>query len=188
MGTKIQVTSDSTGSEEVVGGSDNRINTSSRSDSRAYYNSRDVSRSYSLVWDDASSASTEIVAYWKNDSTDGKELVIGSVGLNSILGADFEILTVTGTAAGGASATPTNLNRVKHPDAAATARTAVSSPVTGLSDDVIFDRASVSARGHEEFRLGDRVRLGQNDAIAIRVLTVDSGPSRTFGVIFGFYE
>ena len=46
----------------------------------------------------------------------------------------------------------------------------------------------VGIDGHEELRLDDRVRLGQNDAIALEVDAVTSGTPLVFGVLFGYFE
>ncbi len=185
-GLTIGFSSDKTNADETVRGSDGRLNVSTRADARSYYNSRDEKEAYSLVWDDASSEAGEYVLYWKNTDTNGRHLVIGSVGLNSEKAASFKLHVVTGTAAGGAAATPTNLNRAEPKVAAATARTADTTPVTTLTSTVEIDHASVEADGHEEFRLQDRLRIGQDGAIAIEYEQGDTG--RTWGVVFGFYE
>ncbi len=185
---KIGYTNDQSLNEQVTQGSDGRLNTSARADGRRYYNSRDKRESYSLVWDDASSESGDFVLYWKNTDTNGRHLVIAAVGLNSILGSDFALQIVTGDATGGAVATPVCLNRAAPLEAQALARTAVTGPLSGITASVTLDLATVPPRGHDEFRLQDTVRIPQGGAIAILCKTVDSGPSRTFGVVFGFYE
>ena len=187
MAQETQFTSDKTGGLEKMRGSDGRANVSSRQDSRGYYNSRDESEAFSLTWDDASSAAGDFIVYWKNTSTD-KDLVISSVGLNADTNVLYEMNFVSGTAAG-TTATPTNLNAKSDNDAPATAfNTAV---VTGLTKVAEIDHAYVLAGGHEELRLGDRVRLGQNDAIAIKIEVSFGGVGSAIhssGVIFGFYE
>ena len=184
---KLDIAHDVTGSEQQVRGSDNRLNTSSRSDSRSYYNSRDKQEAYSLVWEDASSATGDIILYWKNDDSLGRALVLDSAGLNSAAVADFQLLEVTATAAGGTAAIPTNLNRTAPKVAPAVCRTADTTPITGLTEGVIFDHAGVAANGHEEFRLDDRVRIGQGGAVAIKCVFTGT-TARTWGVIFGYYE
>ena len=185
--TKIFVASDVTGAEEQVGGSNNRMNVSSRADSRSYYNSRDRQSAYSLVWSDITTEAGDFVAYWKNTDTTGKHLVIDACGLNSTLAADFQLVEVTGTAAGGTETTPTCLNRAAPRVAQATAWTAASGPITGLAAGVIIDHAGVTITGHDEFRLDDRLRIGQDGAVAIRCLN-STGTGRSWGVIFGYYE
>ncbi len=184
---EIGYADDITGNQGFVQGSDGRLNTSSRSDSRAYYNSRDVGRTFSLVWNNTNSSSGKHVVYWKNTSTT-RDLVISSIGFNSDINANFELNFVTGTAAG-TSATPTNLNQSSGKTAAAVAFH--NADVTGLTVSAEIDHAYVVAGGHEELRLGDRVRLGQDDAIAVRIETsfgAVGAPIHTAGVIFGYYE
>ena len=60
MAQEISYQNDATGSDERARGSDNRLNVSSRSDSRSYYNSRDNSAAFSLSWDDTSSAAGDL--------------------------------------------------------------------------------------------------------------------------------
>lgn len=186
MAHEIQYTSDSTGSLEKAQGSDNRFNVSSRSDGRAYYNSRENSRTFSLVWDDASSAAGDMILYWKNTDTTGKHLVIASIGLNSELACSFKLHLVTGTAASGSTTTPFCLNQSAPKTAAATAMEAAGTAITGLTSTAVIDHVACGADGHEEFRLNDRLRLGQDQAIAIEF---EQGvTARTWGVMFGFYE
>ncbi len=185
---KLNYTNDVTLNEQVVQGSDGRLNVSSRTDGCSYYISRDKQESYSLVWADASSADDDIVAYWKNTNAQGKHLIIESVGVNADETAQFQMLQVTGTAAGGATATPACQNRAAPRVAAATARTAVTDPITGLTDGVILDHVGVQAYGHQEMRTRDRIRLGEGQAIAIKMLVAPGTPAATWGVIFAYYE
>ena len=96
MGIGISFANDITNAQEVAQGSDGRLNVSSRSDSRGYYNSRDESEAYSLVWADASTATADYVLYWKNTNANGKHLVISAVGMNAQYRADFQLEVVTG--------------------------------------------------------------------------------------------
>ena len=90
-------------------------------------------------------------------------------------------------ARGGTPIIPTNLNRTSQNAATATAMEggAAATGITGLTSGGLIDFAYVQATGHQEFRLKDRVRLGQNDAIAIEY---DEGTTGDFsGVIFGYF-
>ncbi len=180
---------DRTGAREVVHGTDGRANVSSRSDSRAYYNSRDQKKTFSLVFDDAACSADDFnVALFNDDVAD--KLVIRSIGVNALAVASFKLHQVTGTAAGGAvAATPVNLH-LGEADAVVTASTVAnsdSSPITNLTSSVVIDHLSVVASGHEEFRLGDTLRLAKGQGIAVEM---DSGANatRVFGVIFFYFE
>lgn len=59
--------------------------------------------------------------------------------------------------------------------------------ISGLTTDGLIDQASVQLNGHEELRLGDRIRLGQNDAIALE-LNIGTVTPECFGVVFFYYE
>ena len=188
MPQEIQYTNDVTLSLQKVQGSDGRLNVSSRADTRAYYNSRDLGQTYSFTWRMTNANDTETVAYLRNDSTTGKILVVDAIGLNSDVNTQFKLSFVTGTASAGTAVTPTNLNKASGNAATATAQQPASddAPITGLTTDGEIDFAYCVANGHEEFRLGDRVRLAQNDAVEIEVFVgtnADVG-----GVIFFFLE
>ncbi len=188
MAQEIQFTSDRTGSLEKMQGSDGRSNVSSRSDSRSYYNSRDQGQAYSVVFDFQSAAAGEFGAYFQNTSTTGKIFVVDSIGVNSVEASRIKLWFVTGTAAAGTSLVPTNLNKSSGNAATATAMEGASAAtgITGLTTDGLVDFIHVTATGHEEFRLSDRLRLGQNDAIAVEY---DEGTAGDMsGVIFGYFE
>jgi len=188
MPIEIEFTSDKTGGTERAQGSDQRFNVSSRADSRAYYNSRDESLAFTLTWQDASTETGDYVLYWQNTDTTGKVFVVDAIGLNSQYDTDFELWTVTGTGGGGTSATPVCLNRATPKTAQANAFTAVTSTVTVGAEEHRIDIASCVAGGHEEFRLVDRLRIGQDQAIAIKCDLIATSPGKTHGVVFGYYE
>tara|TARA_R110002126_G_scaffold285219_3_gene435392 strand:- start:166 stop:738 length:573 start_codon:yes stop_codon:yes gene_type:complete len=189
---RIEYINDENGSFQEAHGSDGRLNVSSRSDERMYYNSRDKSQTYSLVFDDASCTSGDFNVALCNDSTDGKHMVLHSIGVNADAAVTMKLHLVTGTAGGGAVATlPLNLNRAGTSNAAsATASTVVnsdSSPISGLTSAGVFDHAFLQAGGHEEFRIQDSIRLGQGQTVAIEADTATAG-TRVAGVIFFYYE
>jgi len=186
---EITYQDDQTGAIAKVKGSDGRSNVSSRSDSRGYYNSRDVGQAYALTFSHTASANTEYTFYLQNTSTDGKQMVISAVGVNSDLGALVELNFVTGTLVGGTAITPVNMNKaVSNAAAAVGSNHANSTAISGISDDGTIDHLLIGTDGHEEFRLDDRLRLGQNDAIALKVETVTSGTPLIKGVIFFYFE
>ena len=194
MATKIKVTNDVNKSTEEIEGSDGRLNVSSRADGRGYYNSRDESESYSLVFDDANATAADYVVYLKNTKTDGKHLILRSVGINcEAASSSFKLSTVTGTAGGGTTATPVNLNQAGVArSATVTALTTAdsgSTPMSGLTEEFVLDHAGVTgAYGHQEFRLQDQVRLGEGQAVAIELESAAAADVRCFGVIFFYFE
>jgi len=184
--TTINFKSDKTGAQEIAEGSDQRLNVSSRTDSRRYYMSRDFSDAYSAVWDDASSAANDEIFYLKNTDANGRALVVSAIGLNSEQACSFKLHLVTGTVASGTTVTPVCLNRQTVKAAAATCEEAAGTALTGLTSAGVVDHASVTVDGHEEFRLDDTLRLGQEDAISIEYEQGTTG--RTWGVVFFYYE
>lgn len=177
-----QHTSDKTGSIEEAKGSDNRSNVSSRQDGRPYYNSRDESLTFSLLWDDVSSEAGDMILYWKNTDKTGKDLVISFADLNSAnTDSSFKLHLVTGTAASGSIVSPFCANQVKPKSAQATAMEAAGTPITGLTISGTFSHTSSSG-----FELTDTVRIGQDQAVAIEYEQGTTG--RTWGEILGYYE
>ena len=188
MAQETQFTSDKTGALEKMGGSDNRANVSSRADSRSYYNSRDEGQTFSVAFDFQDAAAGEFGVYFKNTSSTGSVFVVDAIGVNSVEASRIKLWFVSGTAAAGTALTPTNLNRRSGESATADAQEGASAAagITGLSADALIDFLYITATGHEEFRLGDRVRLGQNDAIALEYYEGTTGDFT--GVIFGYFE
>lgn len=180
------------GAKSQAGGSDERSDVSSRADSRGYYNSRDKGQAFSVAFDFQSAAAGEFGAYWKNVHGENLQLVISSIGVNSVEASRIKLHRVTGTAAGGTALTPVNENfpsaNIAAPEGTTTAMEGGSAAtgITGLTSIGLIDFAYVQATGHEELRLDDRVRLGAGDAIAIEY---DEGTTGDFsGVMFGYYE
>jgi hypothetical protein len=187
---KIDYLNDTTGSKQEAHGSDGRLNVSSRSDERIYYNSRDFGQSYSLSFDDASSDSGDFVCSLFNTDSTGKQMIIHSIEISSDANVKMKLVKVTGTAAGGAvAATPFNLNMEKSNAAAATASTvanSTSSPISGLTADGVIDNMRISANSHEEMKVADTIRVGQNQGIALEA--DEATTANVSGTIFFYYE
>ena len=185
---EIQFTSDSTGALEKMQGSDGRANVSSRSDSRAYYNSRDKGQTYSMVFDFQDAAAGEYGFYSKNTSTTGQTLVIDEINLCAVQNARIKLWYVTGTAASGTLITPTNLNSSSGNSATATVMEGASAAtgITGLTTAGLIDFVYVSANDTKSMGLRERLRIAPGDAIAIEY---DEGTTGDMsGVVFGYYE
>lgn len=165
---KIDYTNDVTSAEEIAKGSDGRLNVSSRADGRGYYNSRDLSESYTLTFNDANATTGDYVVYLRNDKTDGKHMVIRSISVNGEVLSAFDLVTVTGTAGGGAAAAPVNMNQAGVAKSATTTALTTadsgSTPMSGLSTQFELDHLQVMAGGHGEFLLQDQVRIGQKQS------------------------
>ena len=184
--TQLQHQNDKTGAVEFTKGSDGRQNVSSRSDGRSYYISRDQGQAYSVVFDDADCDVGDEFFYLKNDSTD-KELVLDSIGINATLVGSFKLQFEAGTDIGGASVlTPVNLNSSSPNLAVVTCRGNALLTGTSIPDGVI-DHVAINVAGHQEFRLKDRVRLGQGKAVS---LLYDRGTADNIveGVVFFYFE
>jgi len=189
----IDFFNDRLGFREVARGTDGRVNVSSRSDSRGYYNSRDQSESFYLTFFDTRGTANDYVAYLKNDKTDKSHMVIREISAGSQSGAAvFKLIRATGTVTGGDSATPFNLNSggLIEP-AAVTARTASdsnASPLANVTEDALIDLIGQDAAyGHEEFHLDDQLRIGPGQAIAVE-FDIGSTDDDVFGRISFYFE
>lgn len=185
---RIEYRNDQTRATEETEGSDGRLNVSARSDERAYYNSRDVGQCYTMTFNHTAAADGQYSFYLQNTGT--KTLVVSSVGVNATNTARFKLWQVTGTAGDGVVRTPKNTNFTSPNDADAStalhdgAGTTISNLTTVGAE---IDDIQLAANSHAELRLSDRVRLGQNDAIALELDTGDTTPG-VFGVVFFYYE
>ena len=94
---RIDYKNDTTRAVEEAEGSDGRLNVSSRADGRPYYNSRDDEQCYTVVFDFQSATAGEFGIYWKNTNTSGKDLVISSIGINSVEASRVKLWFVSGT-------------------------------------------------------------------------------------------
>jgi len=182
----IDYNNDITGAHETAKGSDGRLNVSARSDSRDYYNSRDKGQCYALTFAHTGAAAGEYSVYLKNTSTD-KTLVISTLEVNAVENAQIKLWEVTGTATGPAEVTPKNLNLTSSNDATVQAMYDDGTAISGLSTEgTNIEHIFVPANGHGNVDMKDRLRLGQNDAIA---LEYDAGTTGLFvGTIFFYLE
>lgn len=189
---RIEYINDGTGSFQEAHGSDGRLNVSSRQDARIYYNSRDESQAYSLVFDDAACTSGDFNVSLFNNRTDGKHLVLHSVDINADAVVTMKLHIVTGTAGGGAvAATPVNLNRAGTSNTATVTASTVansdSSPISGLTSAHVLDHVGIAANSHERFKVDDSIRLGQGQGLAVEANTSTAG-TRVFGTLFFYFE
>lgn len=164
---------------ENAEGSDGRLNTTARVDTRAYYNSRDDKETYSVPFDHQVAAAGEFSLYIQNTSTSKEEIIVSFLGLNSANNSRIKLWFVTGIAAGGTVITATNSNKGASNDAAANIRQAAAGDaITGLTEAGQIGSIYVLANSNAILFLNDTIRLGQNDAIAIEY---DEGTSGDMG-------
>lgn len=188
MATEIQFSSDNNSGIQKVRGSDGRLNVSSRSDPRAYYNSRDVGQTYSGVFQMVDASAGEFVAYLQNASTTGKTLVITNITMGSAENSVVTLSLVTGVAASGSFSSAVNMNATS-PNAAtgiAMEGDSAATGITGLTEAGMLDRIFIPANNSKTFNLADRLRLGQGDAIALKYETGTTG--NIGGSIFVYFE
>ncbi len=185
---EIDYRSDKTRAHEKAEGSDGRLNVSSRQDTRAYYNSRDMEQTYSFPFEFTAAEAGEFAAYVKNTSSAGLQFVPTKILCSAGANVKLKLWFVSGTAAGGNEITLTNDNRTSPNAAPASAMEGgnAATGITGLTADALIEIVRCAADHEVEFAIADSVRLGQNDAIAIEV---DAGTAADVeGTILGFFE
>lgn len=180
--TQIQFPGDVTGAIQITHGSDGRLNVSSRSDERIFYNSRDRGQTYVWASFDSAAAVDEYSIYVQNTSTT-LNLIVKEVLLTPGVAMTFKMSTTTGTAAG-TIITGYNLNR--NSGNAASANAFGNAAVTGLTEDTVITVAGVSALETVEVNFHDALILGQNDNIAVEC-DVNAG-GLVYIQIIGYFE
>ena len=180
MGTAL-IYLNSDGTFQQVFGSDKRINTSSRADSRSFYISRDAGQSYVLFIEDDDAAADDLVAYIKNTSST-LHMFIRKIEVSSENAATFKLAFGDDTTATGTTVTAANLNRGSSNSADATSLG--NGAVGGVTAETIFDSIRVPANDSRAFELNDSLVLGQNDNI---VIEYDTGTTGDIEIEIFFY-
>ena len=173
MPLELVYENDITGSLQKVKGSDGRQNTSSRTDGRPFYVSRDRGQTYILHIKDADAATGDLIAYLRNDSKD-KKVYITKMELSSPVACKFIVSYGDATTATGTSVTPINMNKTSSNDADVTALG--NAAVGGVSAATDFGSVRIPASQTITKDYGDTLILGQNDNIVIESDLVTSTP------------
>lgn len=152
------------GQSEVVRGSDTRLNVSSRSDTRAFYISRDSEQGYVLHIQDAAADAGDIIAYLKNTSS-SLSIFIRRIEVKAENAAKWVVAYGDETAATGTEVTPINLN--KKSSNAASVSAFGNGAVGGVTatQTVASLRHAANGSSMEDFQ--DMMILGQNDNIIV---------------------
>jgi len=145
-----------------------RLDVSSRSASRQYYESRDTGQVYSVISIDATAVANEETIYLQNTSTT-KDMVIDEILVSVDTNSSWRVKFVTGTATGATVLTPVNLNKASSNAASAIARG--DGAVGNITDDGDITYFRVGAAEHDEVSFNGALRLGQDDAIAVECET-----------------
>lgn len=178
----FQLTDGKTGESAAVSPTGNRLNVSSRSDSRIYYISRDNGDAYATT-SIYTAAAGEYNFYFKNTSAT-KKFYVSSITIGTAVLAIFKITKVTGTAGGASAISITNLNMTSGNVADATVTG--DAAVTGLTAGDVIDVISVTADDSKIVDFHDALVIGTNDAIAVEY---DTGAGGTIHITMqGFYD
>lgn len=159
---------------------DKRLKTTSKVLKRAAYVCRDDERLFS--WHSTYTATaSDVLIYIKNDSTTLK-LYIERIEFSCASNCIFDVVEVTGTAAGTAI-TPKNMNTLSAVLADATELG--NAAVTGTSTDgAAFARTRVLANDTKDIIFGGSIIIGQGKAVAI----IGSASAVTDVTIIGWFE
>ena len=150
-----------------------RLNVSSKTAPRWFYSSRDFGLSFNAVYDGLTVAATEYSAYLKNDSAT-RNLFVGTIEFHSAEAVKWKIWEVTGTAASGASVTPSNFNLASGIPAEATAMSG-DTAITGLTTVKQLGSHRSQALGDSDMDFEGALILGPGKAIAIEYDTGTTG-------------
>lgn len=143
---------------------DSRLKSDCRVNKSSHFVSVEKGLTFNYVFEDASAAAGDYVAYLKNTSTT-RNLVIELVRVWSTSTAVWKVVTATGTATGGTTVTAVSMNRGLNitPEA-----TALADNVGGFTagSALIADEAT-AANSSSVIPFDDTLILGTGDAIAI---------------------
>ena len=148
----------------------NRLDVSARTASREYYESRDEGNVYSISMTDPGGQTTEDLIWLKNTSTT-QDIVIDDIFIGSLAVSEWVLKFVTDpTPATGTAITPTNLNAASSKSASVSARGGAAG-VANLTDGATICILRTGVGVTSDFKFGEALRLGQDDAIAIELTT-----------------
>ena len=175
-----------------VQGSDGRLNVSSRSDARAYYNSRDEAAVFALDYSVTLMDTDEDFVAWRNASPT-KTLVITSASAAVFEPVDIKWHVGSGVPAAGTAIVPANLNQAVSSAAPTDASASFmmgtgSTPITGLtSGGVVGLQVLTITSTSFVIEWPDTIRLGQGDTF-FGEMELASTPGFVRGIIYGYYE
>lgn len=155
--------------------STNRLNVSSKSNPRMYYNSR-VGEAFSFI-SKYSAADGDQVIYFRNDNQD-KNFVVTGIWVSSDNAGTFDFQKVTGTGAG-TSIDGRQLNFTSGNTANATALG--NAAVTGLNVEYIFAEIRCPQTATVPADFSSALILGKNNAIAVKY----NGTAGNVSVVIG---
>ncbi len=148
----------------------NRLDVSSRTADRTYYESRDEGQVYTVSIEDAGAVADEETVWLENLSTIS-DMIIDNITIGSVALSTWRVKYVTFTTTPtGTVVTATNLNRSSSNVAAALCRGGAAG-VANLIDGPTLSFINVAAGGQTTWDTKEALRLGQNDQIAIECET-----------------
>ena len=161
---------------------DQRLDVSSRSNNRSYYNSRDQGNAFIWTSTYSSAAGEEVISIQNTDSS--LKLYIETIAVGAINAAVFEIIKVSSGTPAGSVVTGVNLNfgSSRVAPASAFGDASVTGSVTGTS----LGWALTPANSSTIIPLDDTIILIQNDTIAVQYKTGTTGIS--FVSVRGFFD
>lgn len=151
-----------------------RLNVSSKTQPRIFYASRDSGLAYNMVTESASTAAGVYTLYIKNSSTTAN-MFVSVLEFHSANDTKWKIWQVSGTAAGGTSNVPAELNLSKSIPADVVAMDNSGGAITGLTNVQQIGSHRNQANGDSGMDFQGALILGPNDAIAVEMDTGTTG-------------
>ncbi len=189
MAIELIAQSDSTSSNTPIKGSDNRLNSSSRTADRSWYISRDTGLAFPVVWIANGAETGEYVMIITN--TSNLDMIVENIGVNSVVAARFQLEFVDVGAVTGTAIVVVNGNESK-PKTFSNFGTAfeakdLAGGIANITLEGLIDQVWTTVNGHQEFRLRGIIRVAQGHSIAIKVLEA-TGSEDVAGVAFVTFE
>ena len=150
-----------------------RLNVSAKTRDRVFYVSRDDEQAFNAVMPSMSAVAGDYVFYLKNTSST-KNIFLHTIEYHSNAAVAWKVFNVTGTAAGGTTIVPTNLNLGSGRLAEATCMGG-GATITGLTQVSQIGTHRTQAEGEAGMDWGEGLILAPNTAIVVEYDFGDNG-------------
>jgi len=151
-----------------------RLNVSGKNANRMFYASRDFGSAYNFVVEGGSTAAGAYSCYLKNTSST-QNVFVSEIEFHSVENTKWKIWEVSGTAAGGTTNVPAELNLGKNIPAPVSAMDNSGGTITGLTQVNQIGSHRNTALGDSGMNFAGVLILGPGDAIAIEMDTGTTG-------------
>lgn len=151
-----------------------RGNVSAKTNPRIFYASRDDQKAYNAIMDSSFSAAAGDYVFYLANTSSSDNLFVKHIEFHSVQAVKWRIWEVSGTAAGGTTITPANLNLASGLSSS-TICMGGGATITGLSTVKQIGTHRTEPDGDATMHYDDALIIGPNKAIAVEYDTGTTG-------------